>query len=242
MSNKLLSNFKDIALDLDGTLADTVKTHTQARLEAFAIMAAQMEDPRYLDISADIHAAAHSHGSSPLEIIAWVLREAKITDSTNTEEAQKVAAIKNEIYWVLASRGLPAMPGAVHLVGRLFVNKPGRLAIVTTAHLDTEVMPFLIKHKLARYFRNERIVSREHFNRTKPDPEPYDTLLSRLSLDPEKTMAVEDSPLGVESAKRAGMFVVGIATTHTPDQLEDHPYAPDLIADDHKHLASLLGL
>lgn len=33
-------------------------------------------------------------------------------------------------------------------------------------------------------------------------------------------MVFEDSPAGVESAKRAGMKVVGIMTTHTAEELK----------------------
>ena len=46
----------------------------------------------------------------------------------------------------------------------------------------------------------------------KPDPGVYLTAARRLGLAAEECVAVEDSPFGVVSAKRAGMVCVGVRT------------------------------
>ena len=43
----------------------------------------------------------------------------------------------------------------------------------------------------------------------KPDPETYELAIEKLGVEPEKAVAVEDSDPGVESAKRAGLHVIG---------------------------------
>lgn len=48
--------------------------------------------------------------------------------------------------------------------------------------------------------------------RGKPDPAVYLTAASRLGVDPHDCLAVEDSPFGVVSAKRAGMLCVAVRT------------------------------
>jgi beta-phosphoglucomutase-like phosphatase (HAD superfamily) len=53
----------------------------------------------------------------------------------------------------------------------------------------------------------------------KPDPEIYLKTAQRLTLNPKQCVVFEDSPPGVEAAKRAGMIVVGILTTHSPESL-----------------------
>lgn len=44
----------------------------------------------------------------------------------------------------------------------------------------------------------------------KPAPDPYLAAAARLGLDPERCVALEDSPTGVLSAREAGMHVIGV--------------------------------
>jgi HAD superfamily hydrolase (TIGR01509 family) len=48
----------------------------------------------------------------------------------------------------------------------------------------------------------------------KPAPEPYLRAAAALSLDPRHCSAVEDTPVGVRSAKAAGMFTVAVVRAH----------------------------
>lgn len=50
----------------------------------------------------------------------------------------------------------------------------------------------------------------------KPDPEPYLKAMALAEVGPWESVAVENAPLGVESAHRAGAFTVGITTGPVP--------------------------
>lgn len=54
-----------------------------------------------------------------------------------------------------------------------------------------------------------RIFSAEHVNRPKPHPDVYEYAIEQLELQPESVVVVEDSPAGVQSAKAAGLTVIG---------------------------------
>ncbi len=69
-----------------------------------------------------------------------------------------------------------------------------------------------------KYFRC--LVSGDEVSRPKPDPEIYLKVAEKIGLDPAGCVAFEDSFVGVESAKRAGMKCVAIASTFPRDQLE----------------------
>ena len=61
----------------------------------------------------------------------------------------------------------------------------------------------------------EVIVSGDEVQHSKPDPEIYLLASSRLGVAPERCLAVEDSPNGVQSAVAAGMRVLAVRTPYT---------------------------
>ena len=50
---------------------------------------------------------------------------------------------------------------------------------------------------------------------TKPDPELYLAVLTKLDVLPAQALALEDSPNGVRAAKAAGMYCVAVPNTMT---------------------------
>jgi beta-phosphoglucomutase-like phosphatase (HAD superfamily) len=59
------------------------------------------------------------------------------------------------------------------------------------------------------------IVSGSEIKKGKPHPEIYNRTLSLLNIKPKEAIVFEDTFNGVESAKQAGISVVGLSTSHT---------------------------
>lgn len=55
--------------------------------------------------------------------------------------------------------------------------------------------------------------------RSKPDPALFLYAAARLAVAPAACVVIEDAPLGIEAARRAGMRCVGLATTYEPPLL-----------------------
>ena len=63
--------------------------------------------------------------------------------------------------------------------------------------------------------------------RSKPHPDGYLAAASRLGVTPSACVVIEDAPAGIESARAAGMHVIGITTTFPRERL-----ACDICVDD----------
>lgn len=82
---------------------------------------------------------------------------------------------------------------------------------------------FVLDHlNLRRYF--DAFVSADDVAFSKPDPETFLKCAEQVGVAPEHCIVFEDSPKGVESAKRAGMKAVVITTMHEANELNgfDH--------------------
>ena len=74
------------------------------------------------------------------------------------------------------------------------------------------------------------LVTPERLSHGKPDPEGYRLAASLLGAEPVDCLVFEDAPAGIEAGRAAGMHVVGITTTHAPQELDAHELAPSIAA------------
>jgi HAD superfamily hydrolase (TIGR01509 family) len=108
-------------------------------------------------------------------------------------------------------RSLPLMPGAVDAVRRMAARFPLGLASSSPRSLIDRV---LAEADLAGAFKTT--LSTEEVARGKPAPDVYLTVASRLGVEPEHCLAVEDSSNGLRSAAAAGMTVVAVPHPRYP--------------------------
>lgn len=113
-----------------------------------------------------------------------------------TEEYQRLSA---EIF---QSR-LTAVAGVEDLVRSLTVPT----GVVTNSSRQKTTLNLTITG-LLRYFP-DRVYSAADLSRWKPEPDVYLHAAAQLGVDPTECVAIEDSPVGVRSATRAGMAVIG---------------------------------
>jgi len=93
-----------------------------------------------------------------------------------------------------------------------------RLALATSAPtLNIELG--LQKLKLENTF--EHIVGKVDVTHGKPHPEVYLTTLELLGMEAKNCIVFEDSKAGIQSARSAGIKVVGISSAHSKEELMD---------------------
>ena len=177
--------FDGIFWDNDGVLMETEHLYYQANATALAGVGVELTLEVFRRISL-------RQGES-------VLTLAGDTDGLELRRA------RDEIYFRLLGEESRVFPGVRDTLERLHGRLP--MAIVTSCRREN----FLQMHRGSRllgYF--DFILTREDYNASKPDPEPYRTACARAGLPPGRCLAIEDSERGVISAARAGLAVAAI--------------------------------
>ncbi|HMB06602.1 MAG TPA: HAD family phosphatase [Isosphaeraceae bacterium] len=65
------------------------------------------------------------------------------------------------------------------------------------------------------------IASIEDIERGKPDPQIFLVAAAKAGVPPARTVVFEDAPVGIQAAKAAGMYAVGLTTTHPAASLRE---------------------
>lgn len=75
------------------------------------------------------------------------------------------------------------------------------------------------------------IVGAEDVTQSKPNPEVFLKGAQLLGIEPENCVVFEDVPKGAEAALNAGMKVIIVTTTHTPEEFASYPNVLFFISD-----------
>jgi HAD superfamily hydrolase (TIGR01509 family) len=130
---------------------------------------------------------------------------------------------KFRAYQEIIRNGLPPMPGAVAFVRKVAAQFP--LAIASGS-LRVEIDHLLGKLGLRECF--PVLATADDCQRSKPDPEVYRVALARLGGLPQindpplaagECLAIEDAPLGVVAAQRAGIRCLALAHSRPLEEL-----------------------
>lgn len=142
------------------------------------------------------------HGQPTSEIVAAlvphldVVAEARALDLAQAGDAEDVVAL----------------PGAAEVLAAF---GPDRVAIVTSCIAELAEA----RLRAAGLAPPALVVTSDRLRRGKPDPEGYLLAARELGADPAECVVLEDSPGGARAGRAAGMHVVGVLTTHAPDDL-----------------------
>jgi HAD superfamily hydrolase (TIGR01509 family) len=123
----------------------------------------------------------------------------------------------------------PLRPGVRALLAD--IEDAGLGVAIASSSPSGWVLGWLEHHGLTSRF--EVVVCRDHVDRTKPAPDLYLLAARRLGLEPSDCVVIEDSPLGFQAARAAGMACVVVPNALTarlrfPDGAVLHGTCPRL--------------
>lgn len=207
---------KALIFDMDGVLVDSMPFHAKAWKKAFRDLGMEIQDE-------DIYAIEGSNPKNGLSVLIQKARrepeeyDFEIITSIYRQEFKRIFELKafegvKDCLELLKTRFLLAVvSGSDHVIVHNIINQlfPGIFDIVITG---------------------DDVVN------SKPCPDPFLKAVEFLNVQPEECVIIENAILGVEAAKRAEIYCIGIPTYLEASQLEK----ADLIVNNHEKLMEYL--
>ncbi len=197
--------------DHDGVLVDSLELHQEAWFE--------LGRRTGLDFTPEfIHA---TFGMTNPSIFRRLLGDA-ITE----DEIWRLSDLKEVCYRDVARGQIVLMNGVREVLDALSARDV-RLAIGSSgvrANLELTVAECGLDARFAA------IASLEDITRGKPDPQVFLVAATKAGVAPARSVVFEDAPVGIQAAKAAGMYAVGVTTTHPAASLEEAG-ADEVVAD-----------
>lgn len=199
-----------IIFDFDGVLVDSEPVHLQAFTDVLASVGVRLSREEYV---------ARYLGFDDYTCLKEAMRHHGVAYTDETIDA--MVADKTRVLQKHLAESVPPISGAAALV-RAAAQACVPLA-VASGGLLREIEIGLETIGLRECF--PVIVAAEHVRQTKPHPEAYLRAAELLGghwgrrIEPRRCVAVEDSPVGIASAKAAGMKVLAVHTSYPPGDL-----------------------
>jgi HAD superfamily hydrolase (TIGR01509 family) len=188
--------------DHDGVLVDSLEFHTEAWFELGRRTGLKLT-PEF------VH---QTFGMTNFSIFRLLLG-----DATTDDEMRHYSDLKEECYRDVARGKIELMAGARELLDGL-TARGVKLAIGSSgarANLELTV------HECGLDGRFAAIASLEDITRGKPDPQIFLVAAAKSGAEPKRSAVFEDAPVGIQAAKAAGMYAVGLTSTHPAKALWD---------------------
>lgn len=148
------------------------------------------------------------------------------------DELNSLIKSKAVFFTEVIGTGVSAYPGVLDLILDLHANK-FPLAICSGA-LRSDIDPILAMLDISDCF--DVIVTADDVAASKPDPECYLLAFERLqsahknNFSKNATIAIEDTPAGISSAKTAGLMVCAVTNSYPAARLDQATFVTDSLA------------
>lgn len=142
------------------------------------------------------------HGRPAVEIINIVAPHLSATEEVYALETNEISLMD----------GMRIYPGAKELLSSL----PAKQWAIVTSGSSRVASARLAYAKLPR---PEVFITADAVRAGKPAPDGYLLAANRLHVHPSDCIVMEDAPAGIQAGKAAGMKVIGIASSHSREEL-----------------------
>jgi beta-phosphoglucomutase len=194
---------KAIILDMDGVVIDSNPYHRLAWGNFLRQHGIAVNDHVFRDII---------FGTTGDQALQLLFANSLTADQINSFALEIDANYRN----IISDSGdLVPVRGLIHFL-EIASHRGFKLALATSAPPEN-VNLILSRLGLAAHFN--LIIDKTRVAKGKPDPEIYLRTVKELDANKDCCIVFEDSVSGVQAAVRAGIRVVGVTTSHSPEEL-----------------------
>ena len=175
--------------DCDGTIADSMPLHYIAWKKALAEWNCSFDEQLF-----------YSLGGTPVaEIVSMLNKKHGLSMPVESVSPRK------ENFYLEQLPQLKAVPEVLEHI----VDQYGRIpfAVVSGSTRESVIASLVSLNLLDRF---DTLVCAEDYRKSKPDPECFLLAASRLGVAPETCLVFEDTDMGIQAARAAGMASVKI--------------------------------
>ncbi|WP_375580412.1 HAD family phosphatase [Marivirga tractuosa] len=198
----IFSNKKAIIFDMDGVIIDNISYHIEALKQFLKQFGKEITDEEFQN---------HYNGRTIQEVILGLKPKA------DHEEVMRLAEEKEKIYRDLYSADLAPTPGLMEFLP--LAKKAGLKMAVATSAITANADFTLDGLDIRNYF--DAVIDSTMVIKGKPDPQIYLKAAEELNISPVNCVVLEDALAGIQSAKNAGMDVIGLYTSLKKEELPD---------------------
>lgn len=193
---------KAALFDMDGVLYDSMPLHARSWQET-------AERHHLLSIPADFYRLEGCIGAATVD---FLFQNTFGRDATPAER-HDIYKEKSELFHSYDDSH--EMPGARELLEKA---KAGGLEIILVTGSAQHTLLDKLHHSFPGIFTPEKMVTGHDVKYGKPHPEPYLMGLRKAGVTAREAIVVENAPMGIESAVKAGIFTVAVNTGPLPDE------------------------
>ena len=205
-----MKKYKAIFFDFDGVIGETMEDNYEAWQHAFSKYRISIDKDEYFLLE-----GMNTKG------IAKYFFDRDVSDSQTITE---IVNLKEKYY--LENNRFRFYDGVETLIPE-FKRRGYSTGLVSGA--SNSRLSKIVNHTFLKNM--DVIITGDKVINCKPHPEPYLNAAKALSVSPLECVAVENAPVGIESAKSAGMYCIAICSTLERRYLEKANMIIDKFAD-----------
>lgn len=192
-----------VLFDMDGVLFDSMPFHARAWKEV-------ADEHHLISTLEDFYLFEGRTGASTINVLfrRTFGREA-------TEEEKREIYHQKSVRFHTYNNGNP-MPGAAEVIAK--VKEYALLPVLVTGSGQRKLIDKL-QESYPNTFTVDKMVTGDSVKYGKPHPEPYLIGLEKANAAANEAFVIENAPLGVESAVKAGIFTIAVNTGPLPDKV-----------------------
>lgn len=189
-----------VIFDMDGVLADTGPIH----FDSWVKMATEIG----MEFTRDMFEQTFGQQSN-------TITRKLVGPDVDNSLVEYWGNLKEQYYREMVKEKLTPLPGAVRIIKELKIE--GFKLAIGSSGPPENVELLLTSLEIKDYF--DIIITAAEVRKGKPEPDVFLIAAKSLNINPENCLVIEDAPVGIEAANRAGMISIAITTTHTKEEL-----------------------